>query len=117
MVPMSSQAFALAALSMAIAFEVLGTTMLQQSQQFTRVVPTVIMLASYLTSLFFLSVSLKVLPVGIAYAIWSGLGIVLITAVGYVVFKQKLDAPALLGMGMIVAGVATINLFSRSVVD
>jgi len=103
-------------LSMAIAFEVLGTTMLQQSQQFTRVWPTAIMLASYVTSLFLLSVSLKTLPVGIAYAIWSGLGIVLITAVGYIVFKQKLDAPALIGMGLIVAGVATINLFSKSVV-
>lgn len=113
---MNAHLMALGSLSLAIALEVLGTTMLQQSQQFSRLVPTAIMLACYLTSLFFLSVSLKTLPVGIAYAIWSGLGIVLISIIGYVVFRQALDAAAIVGLSLIIAGVAVVNLFSKSTV-
>ncbi|WP_207462234.1 multidrug efflux SMR transporter [Azospirillum sp. SYSU D00513] len=99
----------------AIVLEVLGTSALQASQQFTRLIPVVIMVCCYGVSFFLLSLSLKVLPVGIAYAIWSGLGIVLISAVGTLWFKQPLDLPAVIGLGLIVAGVAVVNLFSKSV--
>lgn len=103
------------ALIMAIILEVAGTTFLQQSQQFTRPVPTGLMALSYLGAFYFLSITLRVLPVGIAYAIWSGLGIVLISGIGFFVLKQKLDAPALVGLGLIIAGVMVVNLFSKTV--
>ena len=99
----------------AIVLEVVGTSALQASQQFTRLIPVVIMVCCYGVSFFLLSLSLRVLPVGIAYAIWSGLGIVLISAVGTLWFKQSLDLPAVIGLGLIVAGVAVVNLFSKSV--
>lgn len=99
----------------AIILEVVGTSALQASQQFTRLIPVVIMVCCYGVSFFLLSLSLRVLPVGIAYAIWSGLGIVLISAVGTLWFKQPLDLPAVIGLGLIVAGVAVVNLFSKSV--
>ena len=76
------------ALGIAIALEVVGTSALQASQQFTRTVPTIVMAVSYLSAFYFLSLALRTIPVGIAYAIWSGLGIVLIAIVGLVVFKQ-----------------------------
>lgn len=104
-----------AALLVAIVFEVIGTSFLQASQQFTRPLPTAMMALCYAAAFYFLSISLKVIPVGIAYAIWSGLGIVLISAVGLVVFKQSLDTPALIGLGLIVAGVVVVNVFSSSV--
>lgn len=103
------------ALGVAIALEVIGTSALQASQQFTRPLPTAIMAVSYLSAFYFLSLALRVIPVGIAYAIWSGLGIVLISIVGLIVFKQKLDLPAIIGLGMIVAGVVVVNAFSKSV--
>lgn len=103
------------ALGIAIALEVVGTSALQASQQFTRTVPTIIMAVSYLSAFYFLSLALRTIPVGIAYAIWSGLGIVLISIVGLVVFKQKLDLPAVLGLAMIVGGVVVVNAFSKAV--
>jgi small multidrug resistance pump len=103
------------ALGIAIALEVVGTSALQASQQFTRTVPTIIMAVSYLSAFYFLSLALRTIPVGIAYAIWSGLGIVLISIVGLVVFKQKLDLPAVLGLAMIVGGVVVVNVFSKAV--
>lgn len=103
------------ALGAAIALEIIGTSALQASQQFSRPLPTAIMTVSYLGSFYFLSLALRVLPIGIAYAIWSGLGIVLISLVGLIAFQQKLDAPALIGIGMIVAGVVIINVFSTSI--
>ena len=105
-----------AALAIAIVTEVAGTTSLQLSEQLTRLVPTVVMGVCYLASLYFLSLALKTIPIGIAYAMWSGLGIVLISVIGYVKFRQALDAPALIGVGLIVAGVVIANLFSKSVV-
>jgi len=77
-------------------------------------VPTMVMVVCYAIAFFFLSWSLRYVPVGIAYAIWSGLGIVLISLVGYVVFGQKLDLAAVLGLGLIIAGVIVLNLFSKS---
>jgi len=103
-----------AALLGAIGFEVAGTTLLQKSEQFSRLWPTLGMAACYGAAFYLLSITLKQMPVGIAYAIWSGLGVVLISMIGLVVFKQKLDAPALLGLTMIVGGVVVINLFSRT---
>lgn len=100
------------ALICAIIFEVIGTTFLQRSQQFTQWLPTLLMAICYLIAFYFLSLALRHLPVGVAYAIWSGLGIVLISAVGYFRFGQSLDLPALVGIGCIITGVVVINLFS-----
>ena len=102
-------------LFIAIALEVVGTTLLQQSQQFTRLLPTLGMALCYGAAFYFLSVTLKVMPVGVAYAIWSGLGVVLISIVGLVVFRQTLDLAAVFGLGLIIAGVAIVNLFSKAV--
>lgn len=99
----------------AIGLEVVGTSLLQRSEQFTRLLPTVGMALCYLASFYLLSLSLRVLPLGIAYAIWSALGIVLVATIGLVVFGQKLDLPSVIGLILIVAGVVVINLFSRSV--
>ena len=99
----------------AIVLEVIGTSALKASEQFTKLLPVLVMVVCYGTSFFFLSLVLRTLPVGIAYAIWSGLGIVLISLVGVVWFKQPLDLPAMFGLGLIVAGVIVVNLFSKSV--
>jgi len=102
-------------LALAILFETIGTSFLQASQQFTRLLPSVAVLFFYAISFYLLSLVLKVMPVGIAYAIWSGLGIVLITLIGWVVFKQSLDLPAVIGLSLIIAGVIVVNLFSKTV--
>ncbi|RYH09987.1 multidrug efflux SMR transporter [Tropicimonas sp. IMCC6043] len=99
----------------AIIAEVVGTASLQASAQFTRLLPSVAAVVTYGISFYLLAVALKVMPVGIAYAIWSGLGIVLITLIGLVVFGQKLDLPAIIGLALIIAGVAVIQLLSTSV--
>lgn len=112
---MSLLAQAYLALGAAITLEVIGTSALQASRQFTRPLPVVIMLVGYLSAFYFLSLALRAIPVGIAYAIWSGLGIVMISLIGLFVFKQKLDMPALLGIGLIVSGVAVLNVFSKSI--
>lgn len=101
-------------LVVAIVFEVLGTSAMQAAQHFSRPGPTALMVVCYAVAFFFLSWSLRYVPVGIAYAIWSGLGIVLISLVGFFVFGQKLDAAAIAGLGLIVAGVIVLNLFSKS---
>ncbi|MBB3567035.1 SMR family transporter [Rhizobium sp. BK491] len=104
-----------AMLLVAIVLEVIGTTALQMSQQFTRLGPTVVLVICYAAAFYCLSVTLRVIPVGIAYAIWSALGIVLISMVGVVLFRQKLDLAAVIGLGLIIAGVLVVNLFSKSV--
>ncbi|MEL0438571.1 DMT family transporter [Phycobacter sp. K97] len=101
-------------LFVAVVAETIGTTALQASQQFTRLIPSLIVLFAYGFSFFMLGQTLKIMPVGIVYAIWSGLGIVLIAIIGYIVFGQRLDLPAVLGMAMILAGILIIHLFSRS---
>lgn len=105
-----------AALLGAIGLEVVGTTLLQQSQQFTKVWPTAGMAVCYGLAFYLLSVALKQMPVGIAYAIWSGLGVVAISVIGAVAFRQRLDWPAIAGLAMIIGGVVVINLFSKTVV-
>lgn len=99
----------------AVALEVVGTSALQASQQFTRPGPTLLMAGCYLAAFFFLSLTLKTLPVGVAYALWSGLGVVLISLVGLLWFGQRLDLPALIGLGLIIAGVVVVNAFSKTV--
>ena len=98
----------------AIIAETIGTTALQASQQFTRVWPSVVVVLAYGVSFYLLSMTLRVMPVGIVYAIWSGLGIVLIAAIGVVVFHQRLDLPAVLGLAMIISGILVIHLFSST---
>lgn len=104
-----------ATLFTAIALEVLGTTFLQRSQQFTQILPTLAMGLCYAASFYFLSHALRTMPLGIAYAIWSGLGIVLVSLIGLLAFGQKLDLAAIIGLGLIVSGVVVVNLFSNSV--
>jgi small multidrug resistance pump len=99
----------------AIGFEVMGTTLLQQSQQFTRPWPTAGLALCYGVAFYLLTLALKQMPVGLAYAIWSGLGVVLISVIGLFLFKQKLDLPAIIGLALIIGGVLVINLFSKSV--
>lgn len=101
-------------LFLAVLAETAGTTALQASQQFTRPGPSVLVVVAYALSFYLLAQTLKVMPVGVVYAMWSGLGIVFIAAIGYVVFGQKLDLPALIGTGMILAGIVVIQLFSRA---
>jgi len=103
------------AISIAIAAEVIATTALKASNEFTRLVPSIIVVIGYGTAFYFMTISLRVLPVGIMYAIWSGVGIVSISLLGWLVYRQTLDAPAMIGMGMIIAGVVVINVFSKSV--
>ena len=103
------------ALLLAILLEAIGTSALQASAQFTRLGPTLLMAVCYIASFYLLSIVLKTIPVGIAYAVWSGLGIVLIAIVGYYRFGQALDTPAILGIGLIISGVLVVNLFSDAV--
>lgn len=101
-------------LAIAIVSEVIGTTFLARSEGFARPLPTAAALAAYAVAFYGLSLTLRTIPAGIAYAIWSGVGIVLIALVAWLVHGQKLDAPAMIGMGLIVAGVAVMNLFSKA---
>jgi small multidrug resistance pump len=87
---------------------------LQASESLTRLVPSLIMAVTYAASFLFLALTLRTIPIGIAYALWSGIGIVLIAAVGWVWFKQTLDTPALIGLGLIIGGVVVVNAFSQS---
>lgn len=102
-------------LLVAIVAEVIATSLLKGAENFTRLWPSVFTVVFYAIAFFFLSLTLRTMPTGIAYAIWSGVGIVLISVVSCLWFGQHLDAAALIGMGLIIAGVLVINLFSRSV--
>lgn len=102
-------------LGVAIVAEVIATSALKASDGFTRLCPSVMTVLGYGVAFYFLALTLRVIPTGIAYAIWSGAGIVLISAIGWVWFRQALDLPAMIGLGLIVAGVLVVNLFSKSV--
>lgn len=102
-------------LAVAIVAEVIATSALKASEEFTKVGPSIAVVVGYGVAFYCLSVVLKSIPMGIVYAIWSGVGIVLIGVVGFVIFKQRLDLPAIIGMGLIIAGVVVINLYSKSV--
>lgn len=101
-------------LVLAIVAETVGTTALQASQQFTRFGPSVLVVAAYGLAFYLLSLVLRVMPVGVVYAVWSGLGVISIAIIGRVVFGQRLDAPAVLGIALILSGVLVIHLFSRT---
>ncbi|WP_025869404.1 DMT family transporter [Methylobacillus glycogenes] len=102
-------------LGIAIVSEVLATSALKASEGFTRPWPSLIVVVGYLVAFYCLSLTLRSLPVGVVYAIWSGLGIVLVSVIAWLLFGQKLDLPAIIGMGLIIAGVLVMNLFSRTV--
>ena len=101
-------------LAIAVAFETIGTSAMQASQQFTRLWPSVLVVVGYAISFYFMALTLRFMPVGIVYALWSGLGIILIALIGYAVFGQKLDLPAIAGLGLIIAGIVVIQLFSNT---
>lgn len=98
----------------AIIFETIATSAMNASNQFSKFWPSVLSILGYVISFYFLSLSLKHIPVGIAYAIWSGVGIVLITLIGAIVFKQVPDLPAVIGLTLIICGVIVINVFSNT---
>lgn len=98
----------------AIVCEVIATSALKAAEGFTRLWPSAIVVVGYLAAFFLLSQTLKVIPVGVAYAIWSGVGVALIGVIGWLFLGQPLDAPAIIGMGLIVAGVVVINVFSST---
>ena len=102
-------------LALAISAEVVATTFLKLSDGFSRPLPSAVTVTGYAVAFYFLSLTLRTVPTGVAYAIWSGVGVVLITAIAWIFQGQKLDTPALIGMAFIVVGVITLNLFSTSV--
>jgi small multidrug resistance pump len=102
-------------LSAAIIAEVVATSLLKSTDGFTRLGPSVVVIIGYLIAFYFLSLTLRTLPVGIAYAVWAGVGMALIALIGWAVLGQALDAAAVLGIGLIVAGVVVLNVFSASV--
>jgi len=99
-------------LAIAIIAEVLATSALKESEGFSRLVPSLIVVAGYGTSFYFLSLVLQTIPIGVAYALWAGLGIGLITIVGVVMFGQKMDLPAIIGIALIISGVFVLRVFS-----
>ena len=101
-------------LAVAIIAEVIATSALKYSAEFTRLLPSVVVVAGYVTSFYCLSLVLKTVPVGIAYAVWSGAGIVLISAIGAFLFKQIPDLAALIGMALIIAGIVALLVFSKT---
>jgi small multidrug resistance pump len=102
-------------LFLAIISEVIGTTALNASQQFSRLGPSLLTVAGYGLGFYFFSFALKAIPIGVAYAIWGGVGIVLVTLIGFFYFKQRLDLPALAGIALIVIGVLVMQLFSKTI--
>ncbi len=102
-------------LLIAIIAEVAATSALKAADGFTKLWPSVIVVVGYATAFYFLSLTVRAIPVGIVYAIWSGVGIALIALVGWLILGQKLDVPAIAGIGLIAAGVMVISLFSASV--
>ncbi len=103
-------------LSLAIIAEVVATTALKSSEEFSRLWPSVIVVAGYATAFYFLSTTLKHLPVGVAYAVWAGAGTVLITLVGIWLYRQTLDLAGVIGIALIIAGVLVLNLLSKATV-
>jgi small multidrug resistance pump len=102
-------------LSIAILSEVIATSSLKAAEGFTRFWPSLVVLIGYLLAFYFLSLTLKTIPVGVAYAIWSGVGVVLIALAGWFFLDQSLDMPAIIGLMLIVAGVVVINVFSKTI--
>ena len=102
-------------LTVAILAEVIGTSALKASKEFTNLVPSLIVVAGYGVAFYFMTLALRSIPIGITYAVWSGVGIVLITIAGIFLYKEIPDLPAIIGMGLIISGVAVIHVFSKTV--
>ena len=102
-------------LAIAIVAEVIGTSALKVSDEFTNLVPSLVVVAGYGVAFYFMTLALRSIPIGITYAVWSGVGIVLITVAGALLYEEIPDIPAIIGMGLIVTGVAVIHLFSKTV--
>ncbi len=100
-------------LAIAIVGEVIATSALKPSEGFTRLVPSAVVVVGYGVAFYFLSLALKTIPVGVAYAVWAGLGIVLVAAIAWIIHGQKLDLWAFVGMGFIVSGVVVLNVLSK----
>ncbi len=100
-------------LALAIVSEVAATSALKASDGFSRVGPSLVVVVGYAAAFYFLSLTLRTIPVGVAYAVWSGVGVALIALIGWLVFGQALDTPAIIGLLLIVAGVVVLNVFSR----
>lgn len=101
-------------LAIAIFAEIFATSALKSTEGFSKPVPSILVVLGYVTAFYFLSLTLKTIPVGVAYAIWSGVGVALVTAIAWVVYGQRLDLPGIIGITLIVAGVIVLNLFSKS---
>ncbi len=101
-------------LLMAIIFEIVATSSLKMSEQFTKLIPSIVTVVCYIAAFYLLSLTLRTLPVGIAYALWSAIGIVFITIIGIFAFKQIPDLPAVIGLVLIIAGVVIINVWSKT---
>ncbi|MEB8431933.1 SMR family transporter [Cocleimonas sp. KMM 6892] len=102
-------------LALAVIAEVIATSSLKATEEFTKIVPTIVMIVAYLVSFYFMTLVLKFIPLGITYAIWSGVGIVLVTFVGAWKYKEIPDLPSILGMGLIISGVVVIHVFSKNI--
>lgn len=105
---------AYAALALAITAEIIATSALKMSNGFSRLIPSIVVVIGYGATFFFLSLTLRSIPIGVAYAIWSGVGIAVITLIGWLFFKQSLDLAAVLGIGLIITGVLILNFFSHA---
>lgn len=103
-------------LALAILSEVIATSLLKKTAGFTILSPSLIVIGGYALAFYFLSLTVDTIPVGVAYAIWSGVGIVIISLVGMVLYKQFLDLPTILGIGLIISGVAILNIFSKPMI-
>ena len=102
-------------LTIAVICEVVATSSLKATQEFTRLIPTLVVITGYLAAFYFLTLSLKTLTIGVAYAIWSGLGIVLIAIFGYIIYREMLDIPAIIGIVLILTGIVVINVCAGTV--
>ena len=103
-------------LAVAILSEVIATSTLKASEKFSRLWPSIVVVLGYCSAFYFLTLALDRIQLGVAYAIWSGVGILLVALVGWFYYRQTLDAPAMVGMGLIIAGVVVLNLFSKTAV-
>ncbi len=101
-------------LAISIIAEVIATSSLKASEGFTKLIPSIIVVVGYGVAFHFLALTLKTIPIGVAYAIWAGAGVTLVAVVGWLLFGQKLDAPAVIGMGLIITGVVVLQVFSKA---
>ena len=104
-------------LGLAIFSEVIATASLKSTEGFTRLVPSIVVLAGYSAAFYFLSLTLDTTPIGVAYAVWSGVGVATIAIVSYVLYDQKIDTAGIIGIGLIIAGVVVLRLFSESTAE